>query len=83
MGDMGEIFRDWGEHKKEKKVQNLESGLKILSEKKIDFKMLSENHVRVGEFDFWPSTGLFIHRASGRKGRGVFVLLKKIHSKQC
>lgn len=83
MGDMGEIFRDWGEHKKEKKVQNLENGLKILSEKKINFKMLSENHVRVGEFDFWPSTGLFIHRASGRKGRGVFALLKKIHSKQC
>lgn len=33
-------------------------------------------HLVIGDFDFWPSTGLFKNRKTGKKGRGVFNLIK-------
>ena len=46
----------------------------------IEFVVLSEEckHLRVGAFDFWPSTGKFYNQKTKHKGRGVFNLMKLV-----
>lgn len=81
MGDMGEYFRDWREHKRERKETGRAMALRILEESGIAFETLSENgpHLRFAEgFDFWPSTGNWIHRETQLRGFGVRSLLREI-----
>lgn len=73
----------WDEHKKEraeKKRQNVISSLALLDHKGIEYKTLSEGtrHYRVGDWDFWPSTGKFYNQKTKEKGRGVRNLIKKL-----
>lgn len=78
MGDMGDIFSEFREAGKVKRNNNLLSSIKILTQNKIEFKKLSDTHVRVKDFDFWPSTGLFINTKTKKRGRGVFNLIQKL-----
>ena len=40
-------------------------------------------HLVVQEtIDYWPGTGLFIDRVTGRRGRGVFNLVKMIQRQE-
>lgn len=78
MSELGETFKMWGEHNKKKKAKNKANSLEILKSLNVEFKFLSEDHLRVGEYDFWPSTGLFIHRKTKIRGRGVRNLIKKV-----
>lgn len=73
----------WGEIKKErqeKKWRNEKLSLDILRERRVEFEVLSEEsaHYRVGQFDFWPTTGKFYNQRTGEGGRGVYNLLEKI-----
>lgn len=73
----------WEEHRKErqqKKQRNREQSLNILRKNGVYFQCLSDisGHYRVGEFDFWPSTGKYIERSTKKHGRGVFNLLEKV-----
>ena len=76
--EMGEIFKAWDEHKKAKKADNLAQSTQILTERGIPFTSHNNGvHLVVDScFDFWPSTGKWIERETGKKGRGVFNLLK-------
>lgn len=76
MGDIGDLFNDIKEEKKEKRAKNATSSRDILISRKVPFKELSSDHLRVAEYDFWPSTGLFIHIKTKKRGRGVFNLIK-------
>lgn len=79
MGDMGEIFRAMREDKKQKKEVRKHWALQVLDDNRIEYTVLSENgpHLRIGEFDFWPSTGVFVHRKiRGLRGVGVKQLMK-------
>lgn len=78
MSDLGEVFKVMKETSKIKRNRNHESSMGILWDQGIEFKVLSDTHLRVGEYDFWPSTGLFIHVKTKKRGRGVFNLIKKI-----
>lgn len=79
MSEIGETFRAFNEHKREKKRTNLESSISILKERNIDFCMLSPIHIRVNSiYDFWPSTGLYICNKTNKRGRGIFNLLREI-----
>ena len=41
--------------------------------------VFNEAHLRVNErFDFWPGTGKFLDRVTGRYYRGVFNLIKSL-----
>ena len=82
MSELGELFKDLHKEGKMKREQNLKSSVEVLREKGIPFVELSDTHLRVGNFDFWPSTGLFIQLRTGRRGRGVFNLIKKLNPKQ-
>ncbi|CAB4149906.1 hypothetical protein UFOVP558_47 [uncultured Caudovirales phage] len=81
MSELGETFAAWREHKKEKKKSNLHKSLFILDQAGIPYRMLSDTHYRVGEWDFWPSTGLFINTRTKKRARGVFNLIKKFNNK--
>lgn len=76
MGDMGDLYRDYRIQKKEKKFQNLEYAINVL--KDYEYRQADEYLFKVGPFDFWPSTGLFINRETGKKGRGINNLLPLI-----
>lgn len=72
----------WSGHREEaqqRKEANARNSIRILTEKGVRFrKMPGAMHYRVGDFDFWPSTGLFYNAKTKRKGRGVFNLLSEI-----
>jgi hypothetical protein len=78
MSELGDIFKAHREEAKLRKTKNAESSTALLNEKKVQYEVLSESHLRVGDWDFWPSTGLFIHVKTKKRGRGVYNLLKKI-----
>lgn len=77
--ELGDIFKAHREAAKLKKTKNAETAVKLLSEKKVPYVALSEVHLRVGDFDYWPSTGLFIHTKDKKRGRGIYNLLKKLN----
>lgn len=76
--DLSEDYRAWNEAKRDKRSLNLESSIRILQTEGIAFKQLSDTHFRIGEFDFWPSTGLFLNRKTKKRGRGIFSLVTKV-----
>ena len=82
MGEMKEYFDALDQEiAKRKASQSLRSVL-VLQAQGIKFTVLNQNgpHLRVGAFDFWPSTGRFVHRATKRWGRtleGLLDLIKK------
>lgn len=82
MSELGDDFRAWREHRRKKKAKNLEFAPDIFREHDVKFRMLSDDHFRVGEFDFWPSTGLFIRRKNKERGRGIYNLIKIIQKER-
>ena len=76
-----EYWRDVREYGQEKRARNRESSAEILREVGIEFTALNSGaHLfvrgRAGEADFWPGTGLWVMRGTGRRGRGVWRLIK-------
>lgn len=43
-----------------------------------DYISLSDTHLRIKLFDFWPTTGLYKNRVTGERGQGVDYLLKEL-----
>lgn len=82
--DMGEMWREHKKARSRKKSQNVVDSLAILEENGIDYVCLSEHsrHYRIGNWDFWPSTGKFYNFRTGEKGRGVFNLLEILKQKK-
>lgn len=39
-------------------------------------------HLKVGRFDYYPSTDLFMDSVSGERGRGVTVLINALENKE-
>lgn len=78
MGDMAEVFNEWKEHKKAKKNSNLANAIAIFTREGIKFKEHTCHHWAIGDFDYWPSTGLFMNRKTKKRGRGIYKLLSII-----
>ena len=78
--DDSEMWRKVREDGQRKKEQNTVQSLELLRRHGVEFICLSEKgrHYRIGEYDFWPSTGKFINRTTKESGRGVFNLIKLI-----
>lgn len=76
--EYAEAFKAMKEEGRKKRASNLEASLSLLHSMQIPFEQLSPSHCRVGEYDFWPSTGLFIHTKTKQRGRGVRHLIRKV-----
>lgn len=81
MGDMGDLWRDVKETRRERKenyIQHILPALIILWRAKLTKFGLQElncSHWRIGQFDFWPTTGTFINRITGKRSNGIKKLL--------
>jgi len=81
MGDMGDVWKEVNQYRKEKRELNRQNSADILKEKGIHFErknmgahlIINHNNKIV---DFWPGTGKWIIRKTNKKGRGIFNLLK-------
>lgn len=78
MSDLGDTFKAWDEEKRKKREANLAASIEILGVHGVTYERLSEHHLRIGDFDFWPSTGKYINRKTNRNGRGVMNLLVEL-----
>lgn len=83
MGDMGDVFREWNWHKKEKKRSNLKSSTELLKENRIEFESKNGGvHLVINHngkiVDFWPSTGKYKFRTRNKYCRGVNKLIKEL-----
>ena len=79
----GDFYRRIKKQSQEKRWDNNEKSLKILQEKGIKYEVLNSNisHYRIGDFDFWATTGKFYNRKLKKAGRGVFNLIKFLDNK--
>jgi len=78
MSEDSEMWEEIHKENKKRKKENQKNSLKILQEKGITWQLLNDDtcHYRVGEFDYWPTTGKFYNQKTKQKGRGVFNLIK-------
>lgn len=77
MGELSEFYHSWNEQSKQKRKSNRENALIQLQN--YDFKLLNNgSHIQFVNFDFWPGTGLFRHRVTGKSGRGIKNLIRKL-----
>ena len=80
--DMGSLYREWHEAKKEKRALNRKYSRDLLIKRGIRLDShnggvhLVIHHVDMNRvYDFWPGTGLWKLRGGEAKGRGVLNLL--------
>lgn len=71
----------WEEHDAERKAKrwaNDKNSIAILEKRKLPFVTLNKacSHYRLGDYDFWATTGKFINRNTKVAGRGVFNLIR-------
>ena len=89
MSEQTEIFNEMKEAGMEKRRQNTITSTATLRSQGFAFEVKNGGaHIIIGtygktykekiDFDFWPSTGLFINRTTGKKGRGVFNLIREL-----
>lgn len=78
MGDEGEIWSEIREAGQKKRNANYISSLALLKSKGVQFREYPNGHVKIGDWNFWASTGKFYNEVTKEKGRGVFNLLKKL-----
>ncbi len=78
--DFGDLYQDMRKSGQEKRRRNEHTSIDLLKSQGIPFKIISAaaKHYRVGDFDFWPSTGKFYNPKTKEVGRGVFHLIKKV-----
>lgn len=76
MGDMGDVFNEMRKDGQRRRARNYQNSVHLLHQRGVDFQIFPGGmHLRVCKVvDYWPSTGLFIHK--GKRGRGVFKLMK-------
>lgn len=80
MSEISETYSALRNYRSIKRYQNKTSSTEILIKHEIPF--VSKNngvHLIVSNrYDYWPSTGLYINRKTGKRKRGVFNLIKEI-----
>ena len=80
MSDIEDTFKVLKERKQEKRADNMQQSTRFITRKGIYFTShnngthLVIDEPNTGVIDFWPSTGLWIPRNTGRKHRGVLKL---------
>lgn len=84
MSEDGEMWAKIREDGRIKRWSNDKQSIELLRHFKIPFKVLnaSSSHYRVGEFDFWATTGKFYNQKTKETGRGVRNLIKKLSPPQ-
>lgn len=83
MGDMGELFNEYKKDSQVKRNDNVQSSTQLLIDHDIDFTVHNNGYHLIVTYereliDFWPSTGKWIPRETGKHYRGVRKLIQYI-----
>ena len=80
MSEIAETYNALRHYRSIKRYKNKISSTEILTKHGIPFISKSNGvHLIVsGRYDYWPSTGLYINRETGKRKRGVFNLIKEV-----
>lgn len=79
MGDMGDFWYDINCLRAAQKTKNKKRNTLALEQSGIAFNSFNNGfHLRFMSYDYYPSTDLYIHRNTGKKGWGLIKLLKQI-----
>lgn len=78
--DPGDFWRKIREASQKKRWENDRRSIEFLESKGFEVKVLDKSisHYRIGDYDFWATTGKFINRKTKAKGRGVFNLYRRL-----
>lgn len=78
MSEDSEIWKGHKQERQKKRWRNEEQSLKILQDHGVAYETLNAavSHYRIGDWNFWPTTGKFYNQKKAQGGRGVFNLLK-------
>ncbi len=72
-------FHTMREASKQRRAGNREQSTAELVKAGVFFETKNHGtHLIVGDYDFFPGTGLWSHRKSGTTGRGVFNLIREL-----
>lgn len=76
----GDLWRDVREESQQRRGRNRAHGEHLLRHRGVPFVSHSNGvHLVVAErFDYWPGTGLWIERSTGKRGRGIRNLLSEV-----
>lgn len=81
--DISETFKDLRQASQEKREHNRKYSTKLLSSRRIKFKVVNKgyhliilNDQEENFIDFWPSTGLWKVRGTTERKRGIKSLLE-------
>lgn len=78
--DIGENYKAMNEENRKRKENKKIRVIQILKNNNIDYKILSEYHFRIGDFDLWPSTWKWINRKTREKGVNIERLVKLLRT---
>ena len=81
MSDYGDLCRDVREYNRKKKEKRRIFSLKSLRDAGIEYQDIG-SALRIGDFDFWPTTGAFFNRKTRESNCGVKELIKIIKNEQ-
>lgn len=79
--EYAEAYAEQRKRNQEKRAANRQRSAEMLTAAGIEFESKNDGaHLIVGDYDFWPGTGLFVNRKTGEKKRGVGELIRRINS---
>lgn len=79
MSEQCKIFNCLNGLRQQKRISNIKNSTKLLIKKGIKFESFNNGiHLKVGNYDFYPSTGLYMHKKTKFKKYGIFNLLKDV-----
>lgn len=81
--EVSEMWRDYKSARQQKRRSNLKFSTDLLDRHSVRYvKHNGGIHLVIegkhGPIDFWPSTGLYKERSTGRKLRGIVRLLREL-----
>jgi hypothetical protein len=77
-----EVYRALRERSQQKRADNREASVKLLRDRGIEFTEHNNGaHLKIGNIDFYPGTGLWINVKARLKRRGVRGPLRHLRDK--
>lgn len=75
-----EYWKKHAELSRQKRWSNDKWSIDFLTRNGVNVQVLNKNisHYRIGDYDFWATTGKFINRKTKKSGRGIKQLYKLI-----
>jgi hypothetical protein len=82
MTDIGDEWREHKQYLRNKNEKRKANAVAQLEKNNIKFRWINDYHIRCRQYDYWPSTGTFIHMKTKFSGDGIEEFLKVLGIKK-